>query len=118
MRCGSTLRHAQGKGNQGRCVRCLRQWRRDNEWRYYRKYGSDLFRKLSLTVERYHEMCENQDWRCTICQRVPSTPLHVDHDHKTNKIRGLLCGGCNVGLGHFGDDTERLQAAIEYLRAC
>jgi len=113
-RCKSTLRLQ----SDSRCVRCLRQWRRDNEHRYYRKYGSDLFRKLGITPAQYYEMCEAQDWRCKICQRIPTSALHVDHCHKTNKIRGLLCGACNVGLGHFQDAPERLAAAIEYLRTC
>lgn len=113
-KCGGTLRMLA----DGRCVACLRQWRRDNEHRYYRKWGSALFRKLGLTMARYHEMCEAQGWACKICQRTPNTALHVDHCHETNKIRGLLCGGCNVGLGHFGDDPERMEKAAEYLRSC
>ena len=42
--------------------------------------------------------------------------LAVDHDHKTGKIRGLLCISCNVGLGHFQDDVELLRSAILYLQ--
>lgn len=63
-------------------------------------------------------MAENQDWACKICGRIPEGKLHVDHCHTSGNIRGLLCGGCNVGLGHFNDDLERLAAAIEYLRTC
>lgn len=113
-RCKSTLRFIK----DNRCVRCLRQWRRDNEYRYYKQHGSSLYRKLGLTVARYYELCEEQSWQCKICRRTPASALHVDHCHKTNKIRGLLCGACNVGLGHFADDPIRLQQAIEYLQAC
>jgi hypothetical protein len=112
-RCGSTLRLVAGS----RCVRCLRQWRRDNEHRYYRKYGGSLFRKLGLTQARYYEMCEAQNWACLVCGTLSVKKLHVDHCHDTNKIRGLLCGDCNIGLGHFKESPERLKKAIAYLLA-
>lgn len=51
---------------------------------------------------------------CRICKN-PST--HIDHCHKTNKVRGGLCHACNVGLGFFRDDVGLLQSAIEYLRS-
>lgn len=42
--------------------------------------------------------------------------LHVDHDHETNDIRGLLCGWCNSGLSNFQDDPNRMIQAIAYLQ--
>jgi predicted nucleic acid-binding Zn ribbon protein len=73
-----------------------------------------------LTPEHYDEMMTTQGNACAICRSTewpgkhPGTP-HVDHDHTTGEVRGLLCGPCNTGLGQFGDDPARLRAAIEYL---
>jgi Recombination endonuclease VII/NUMOD3 motif len=60
--------------------------------------------------------------KCEICGRLPegkgpAKSLHFDHDHKTLKIRGMLCTKCNTGLGLFNDDLVLLQFAIDYLRA-
>jgi len=44
--------------------------------------------------------------------------LHVDHNHETGQIRGLLCPGCNIALGMAGENAERLLGLIEYLRIC
>lgn len=70
------------------------------------------------------EMYESQMGCCAICERPTAfDEMHVDHDHGCCKvrpccgqcIRGLLCGNCNLGLGQFGDDAQRLAAAINYL---
>lgn len=84
----------------------------------------NLKRKYGLTLEDYDILLKEQDYKCKICsfeetafefnsQRIKS--LAVDHDHKTNKVRGLLCHKCNLGLGHFNDDINLLQSAIKYL---
>ena len=52
---------------------------------------------------------------CQICQRELGDKPHVDHDHETGAVRGILCFNCNGGLGQFGDDIDRLEQAIEYL---
>ena len=76
--------------------------------------GYDRRKKYGISKVDYEKLIENQNGLCAICKTKPIF-LCVDHDHATNIIRGLLCGRCNKGLGHFGDDVIRLQKAIEYL---
>jgi hypothetical protein len=68
-----------------------------------------------LTPESYNALLESQDGHCAICDRTDG--LHVDHDHVTSKVRGLLCGSHNRGLGIFNDSPEQLEAAAAYLRS-
>lgn len=83
-----------------------------------------LMRKFGITVEQYEHMLESQEFCCAICKKSPSEVsahfhkhrLHVDHDHKTGLVRGLLCNNCNVALGCLGDSVKRLKRAIQYLR--
>jgi hypothetical protein len=72
-----------------------------------------------ITAEQYAALLAEQDGKCAIC-RTDDWPSkdrapHVDHDHVTGRVRGLLCGICNNGLGSFRDDPARLRAAAEYL---
>lgn len=69
-----------------------------------------------LSTENYQQLRKLQKNACAIC-REPSRvrELAVDHDHVTNKIRGLLCSKCNMGLGMFKDSIDRLRAAVDYL---
>ena len=73
---------------------------------------------FNITLDEYNDLLKNQNNKCAICKSTnPSGKgnFHVDHCHKTGKIRGLLCHHCNLGLGNFKDDTELLNIAIEYL---
>lgn len=75
---------------------------------------SKLKINYQLSVEEYEAMYLVQEGRCAICKREHT--LVVDHNHETGKVRGLLCPGCNHGLGRFRDNIDVLQSAIEYLR--
>jgi hypothetical protein len=81
--------------------------------------GHNYRRLYGLTLDDYNRMFEKQNGHCAICGTHISElakPLSIDHDHKTGKIRGLLCNSCNFGLGHFNDDVNRLSNAAQYLR--
>jgi Recombination endonuclease VII len=88
----------------------------DRARKYAKTYNLQKKYKMSLAdrdrLERY------QAGRCAICG-VDATSvkrgLHIDHSHKTGRVRGLLCVGCNTGLGAFRDNRWLLQAAINYL---
>ena len=90
----------------------------DRRWRE-RNPGRNRIYQYKLAQEDYEAMLVAQDGRCAICRSDEwggkSGVPHVDHDHVTGEVRGLLCAGCNNGLGHFADDPERLRAAADYL---
>lgn len=83
----------------------------NREWRSL----SYTLKRYGLTLDQYHAMQERQDFACAICGDVAE--MHIDHCHATKKIRGLLCAGCNLGIGHFGERGDALVAAAGYLAA-
>lgn len=68
-----------------------------------------------ISEAEYQKLLSSQRNVCKICKKKDRRQLGVDHDHKTGKIRGLLCQKCNAGLGMFLDSTKFLKSAIEYL---
>jgi len=81
--------------------------------------NSILKSKYGITTEQYDAMLKNQNYCCVICNKPASAfkqRLHVEHCHKTNKIRGLACVNCNRLLGACEDTIEVLENAINYLK--
>lgn len=83
-----------------------------------------LPKNYNITSEDYAAILQRQVGVCAICRREPFEidgrtgrlrQLAVDHDHETGKVRGLLCGSCNRGVGYLQDDPELLRSAISYL---
>lgn len=125
------------------CKECLakkaKKWRAENpekhkeiEARYIKKGGVERLklkcaktkeRKYGISPERYEAMSAAQSDLCAICRRpetslLPSgvaKKLAIDHCHRTSKVRALLCGSCNRGLGLFTDRPGILRRAAEYL---
>ena len=92
------------------------KWRKTNP-KKQKEYK--LFARFGITYKDYEDMLIAQNYRCKICDtHIGNTArkvLCVDHCHKTDRIRGLLCDNCNKGLGHFYDKPELLVKSIEYL---
>jgi hypothetical protein len=82
-----------------------------------RARADHLKRKYGMTVEEYDEMLASQGGGCFICARPPreDISLHVDHDHSTGEIRGILCFRCNNALADFQEDQHLLEKAAAYL---
>lgn len=78
-----------------------------------------LKRKYNITLKLYNQMLIEQDNKCAICARhsdeLPKS-LDVDHDHITGKVRGLLCGKCNMGIGYFQDNINLINKASAYIK--
>lgn len=72
-----------------------------------------LLSQYGLSVQEYETMLSVQFGLCAICKTNPAE--HVDHDHGTRLVRGLVCGGCNRGLGCFEDDPKRMREAANYI---
>lgn len=83
-----------------------------------------LRQRYGMTLDDYDKLLQLQDHKCAICmgvERVKNVSgkikqLSVDHCHNTGNVRGLLCDACNVGLGRFSDDPDRVDSAARYLR--
>lgn len=89
---------------------------REEKWRY--DHNRHL-KRFGITAEDYASMLDAQGGCCALCPATAADErghrLHVDHDHATGAVRGLLCGSCNRGIGYFGDDPVRLLKAADYL---
>ena len=116
------------------CRKCqninTEKWRDDNRdyWKKWQKENpkkwknNQLKNSHGISLKEYNNLLEKQNYVCWICQQ-PETckqfgniqSLSVDHDHRTGKIRGLLCHHCNRGLGCFKDDIKLLERSVKYL---
>lgn len=78
--------------------------------------NSALKAKFGITIDEYDAMFKAQRGRCAICGEKYGKTLHVDHCHRTNVVRGLLCQKCNMAIGLLQDSAKLLNRAISYLK--
>lgn len=73
--------------------------------------------KCMYGLEDWMELVKQQNFKCAICNKELDLAknTHVDHDHNTNKVRGILCHSCNMALGFFKDDVSNIRQALIYL---
>lgn len=99
------LHNRKKNGLDSWCRECRNNYRHEIRRGAYRGMISDQILKNILATT----------FSCTICGKEDK--MVVDHNHKTNEIRGLLCNHCNRGLGHFKDDPDLLEYARIYILA-
>ena len=109
------------------CIKCLRKrelsYRENNKEKVYRSGRNAQYKNLyGITLDQYEQMAKDQGNLCSLCQKPQAqiknkknSMLHVDHCHKTGKVRSLLCNRCNVGIAFFQECPELFQKAIHYL---
>jgi len=113
--CTSKNSSESHKRNKERYNTYQRKWRSENPEAHAMaaKY-SKVKIKYGLSREEYDKLMEQT--HCQICEAdLQERKAHLDHCHTTGKIRGVLCGACNIGLGHFRDNPEFLRRAADYL---
>lgn len=115
---GKSLRYKSHKS----CVICnslqRKEWERKNPEKAKRnKRENDLKNDYGISIDEYSKMLAIQGGVCAICKRPPkgNRLLCIDHNHDNGEIRGLLCDGCNRGIGFLEEDIDRLKSAIVYL---
>ena len=109
-------------GYRAICKTCNNQYyakRRIDKYEQVRSYEKKFHRQrrlkyeYNITEDQLDNLYLNQQNHCAICKQEKK--LVIDHCHTNGNVRGLLCSKCNLGLGHFKDNTEYLEAAIKYL---
>lgn len=101
------------------CKICCSEYQKQYPEQRKQRYRRNQFpKKYGITPALYEELLDAQEGKCAICKTIAETNryLCVDHDHKLEEVRGLLCDSCNLGIGKFQDNPYLLEAAARYLR--
>lgn len=113
------------KGVQSECKECVLKMRRNDYRKHKPNYQKNnrnrhLVREYGITTDQYNQMVINQNSCCEICNRhvddIKNHKLYVDHNHGTDKIRGLICGSCNRLIALAMEKSSILLNAINYLK--
>lgn len=107
-------------GHQRECKECCRE--RKFKWHQTpsgqrSSANTKLKRRFGITIDDYERMYAEQGGECLCCgasESVLGHRLAVDHCHTTGKVRGLLCKGCNVALGHAKENPDILRSLAKY----
>ena len=115
--CKSCYGVAWGRRNPDKRRAATRAWATRNPWRR----RQDFLKSYGVSEQDIERRFLAQGGKCAICRREAygsarnTRSLHIDHDHETGLLRGLLCHSCNLALGLFLDSPELLRTAAEYV---
>ncbi|MCX6998918.1 MAG: endonuclease VII domain-containing protein [Candidatus Sumerlaeota bacterium] len=110
--CGETKKQSERSKGYRICLPCIRK----------RVMRTIMKNKYGISEAEYEKQLAKQRGKCAICgkefdfKNKNIDTIHIDHCHTTGRLRGLLCGECNKGIGFFHDSPELLLAAINYLK--
>lgn len=111
----SEFANRERNGLDSRCRACERERLKDYRSRNKQKIrGKNFQDRYGIGLEEYEELKARQHGKCGIC-KAEGRVLYVDHCHNTSAIRGLLCNGCNTGIGMLQDSIKVLKRAVKYL---
>lgn len=112
--CRKRSNKAYAEGHRAEAVGRTQRWQRRNPDKVRDAY---LRKTYGITVEDEKHLLESQGGVCAICEAEDTGPMrfHIDHDHATGQVRGVLCGNCNKGIGLLRDDPALLERATIYL---
>lgn len=96
------------------CVERSSEWQTRPHARHRRR--KKLLLSYGMTLQDFENLVTGQNGLCKICDKPSVGKFHIDHCHETGVVRGLLCQKCNMGLGNFGDDIQKMLKAIEYIK--
>lgn len=111
---------ARPRGVMPYCIDCYAARRSEKYYsdaHHRRSRASDNLKyKFGITIQQRDEILDSQGGKCAICQKVfrASRDIHVDHDHASGQVRGILCSRCNTSLPIL-EDQERHESAVQYL---
>jgi len=97
-----------------------KSWRAKQDKKYLKEYKRmKKIQSYGITVEDFNTLNGAQGGACAICGKIPPNgrSLHIDHNHSTGKVRGLLCFRCNFGMSYFSEDIEMFEKVLKYLRS-
>lgn len=109
---------------RGFCISHYHRKRRESPEELQSERAYRFKRSYGITMAQRQELLKKANFKCEICAieleheetKQSYRTCHIDHDHDTNKIRGVLCPNCNRGLGMFKDKIDVLEAALNYLK--
>jgi hypothetical protein len=87
-------------------------------WSGLERQDNIIRKQYGISMQEFNELLKHQGGGCAICAKPISAlrrRMNIDHCHETNVVRGILCSGCNTGLGHLGDNLDGLQRALDFL---